>query len=187
MLRVTVIALCLVCLVAGCKKSSQNPVGLPQSQEDWTFPASSTKFSVTLIPSTTAPAVGEAFDVKVVLYNCPEVFGAALDIAYASDKVDISSLVDGPYLSPDTAAIAVSNIDPATGIAGFGLTYKAGSATAASSGTSGVLMKLKCRAKGSGSAPFTIVPQTLRIVRADGTPIPGFAAIALESDTIAVH
>jgi len=187
MKKVLFVGLGIVFLIAGCKKNGSNPVGPPQTGEDWTFPPGGNKFAVTLVASTSTPAVGSSFDVNVVLYNCSQVFGVSLKVGYAADKVHINEILTGPYLSPDTAAISISKIDSSFSTVSYGATFKAGSASAATTAQSGVLVKLKCTAKQAGSAPFTLAGQEMHIETSDGSPVPGFASIALENDTVAVQ
>ncbi|MGH9426092.1 MAG: hypothetical protein ACRD2L_07300, partial [Terriglobia bacterium] len=67
----------------------------------------------------------------------------------------------------------------------YGVSYTAGSERLASG--SGVVAKLKCKGKQSGSASFAINTQTLEIRRRDGTMLPNFVNLLKENITVTVR
>ena len=171
-------------LTIGCKKDEEQIIN-PPAQEDWTFPANSTKFSVTLYCEKQIVRVGETFDVKVILYNIPDVFGTALEVSYTSSTASIAQQLMGPHFTPSSSVLAVSRIEAAKNAASYGITYQNGS-NRISSG-SGVVVKFKCTATTSGNAQFTVNRQKLEIRKADGSLINNFASLQVENLTIVVQ
>ncbi len=174
----------LLTVLLGCGKSGNAPTQ-PTPTEDWSFPANGTKVGVTLYAPSQTVSAGGSFEVRFVCYNLTQVFGAATELAYSSDKVDILQVLGGPYLSPDTALVSINKIDPVGGLVSYGATFKAGSGRAGSG--SGVLFKLKCKATASGTAAFTVNVQKLSLQKSDGTPIPQFSTMGVENVNITVQ
>jgi hypothetical protein len=115
-------------------------------------------------------AVNEAFDVKVVLYNVTNAFGAALEIAYASDKVSVLSQLSGPtFFAPAANILTVPRTDTVNNRVSYGVTYRAGTNGVANG--SGVVVKLKCRGRAAGTAAFTVDPAKLEVRQSNGTLI----------------
>lgn len=150
-----------------CKKDDSGTNTPPTTQEDWTFPSDgATKLAVYSEKSTVA--VGETFDVKIILYNVTGIFGAATEISYSSDKVDVLDVLAGPVFTPAADYLMVKKIEANLNVVSFGITYKNG--TARSVTGSGIVLKLKCKGKAAGTATFTInAPPRSEARKADGT------------------
>jgi hypothetical protein len=170
--------------VLSCKKDDGGTTPPPTTSEDFSFPANATKFSATLYAPTQTVANGGTFDIRLVLYNITDAFGAAAEIAYSGDKVQITESVVGPAFTPSDAIISLRGPVNATTYA-FGVTYKAG--TNRTTTGSGVIVKLKCRAIASGAATFSITPAKLEIKKSDGTPITNFGTILIENASVTVQ
>jgi hypothetical protein len=177
--------LAFVVAASGCNKSDDGTQPPTTQNEDWNFPTNATKFSATLYTENTTVAVGAAFDVKVILYNVTDVFGAAFEIRYQADKAAITTGVAGPFFTPLTSAISVGPITSTLNKAGFGITYVSGS-NRTSSG-SGVIMKFKCQARAAGQAVFSFDPTKLEVKKADGTPIPNIGGLQIENLTVTIQ
>jgi hypothetical protein len=158
------LVLILVGFTVGCK---DNVTG-PQPTEDWTYPSSSTRDTVTVYCNKKSVTIGEEFDVKLVLYNIDDVFGIALEINYASDKSDVLSAIAGPFFPPDGVVALPPKIEPTSNRVSYGVTRQRGSTGITGSG---VVIKLKCKAKAKGSAMFVINTSKLEIRRSNGTLI----------------
>jgi hypothetical protein len=173
-------------LSLSCKSSDSgtNPTPTP-APEDWTFPANAVKFAVTAYTEKQSVAVGEAFDVKLVLYNISDAFGTAIEMTYASDKVDVLDLLSGPFFAPDSSLIGIKEVTASANRISYGVTYKAGSNK--TSNGSGVVFKLKCRGKASGSAPFIMNAQKLEVRKSDGNLIANFGSLSREDLTVVVQ
>jgi hypothetical protein len=154
-------------LVLGCSKSDNGSNPPPPTPEDWTFPSDTTTNSIKVFSEKSSVAVGEAFDVKVILYNVTGIFGAAAEIAYTSANATVSSVLAGPFFTPDANILTVSNINAGRNIASFGVTYRAGSNGLVTG--SGVVFKLKCVGTAAGTATFAINPTTLEVRKTDNT------------------
>jgi hypothetical protein len=166
----------------GCKKK-ENPI-TPEAKEDFNFPESS-RFALVLYSDQQTVKVGDAFDVKVILYNASDVFGIAMELQYPSDRILIEDIVTGPYFSPLNDALILCGTEADSGRVSYGITYKAG-VTKLSNG-SGIIYKLKCKAKSLGTATFTINSEKLEIDKSDGSPIQNFSQIVKENLSITVQ
>jgi hypothetical protein len=163
------ILLILIVFVMGCKKDEGVTNAPPPSQqEDWTYPASTTRDTVTAYCDKQSVAVGEEFDVRLVLYNVAEVFGVAIEINYTSDKSDVLSALAGPFFPSDSVIALSPKIEPDSNRVSYGVTRLRGSTSISGSG---VVIKLKCKGKVAGNATFSINPTKLEISKADGTLI----------------
>ncbi|MGD0339697.1 MAG: cohesin domain-containing protein [Bacteroidota bacterium] len=161
------IVLILTFFVVGCKKDEGVTNAPPPSQqEDWTYPAGTTRDTVTTYCDKQNVAVGEEFDVKLVLYNVAEVFGVAIEMNYASDKSDVLSALAGPFFPSDNVVSLSPKIEPDSNRISYGITRLRGSTSISGSG---VVIKLKCKGKAAGNATFAINPTKLEIRKADGT------------------
>ena len=161
------IVICVFALVSsGCRKDDSGTNPPPPPQEDWTFPQDSTT-NIKVFSEISSAAVGDAFDVKVILYNVTDVFGSAVELTYSSAHAQITSILAGPLFAPDTDILTVSHVDPGMNLASFGVTYRAGSGRSVTG--SGVLFKLKCKGTSPGTAVFTINPAALEIRKTDNT------------------
>jgi hypothetical protein len=161
------IFLILTAFVIGCKKgdSGTNPTP-PSQQEDWTYPASTTRDTITIYCDKQNVAVGEEFDVKLVLNNFSDVFGVAIEMDYASDKSYVLSALAGPFF-PNYQVVTLSpKIEPDSNRVSYGITRLRGSTSISGSG---VVIKLKCMGRAAGNATFSINSTKLEIRKADGT------------------
>ncbi len=175
----------LALTIFSCKKDDGGTIP-PPTTEDFTFPANSTKFSATLYTSTTSIANNGTFDIRFVLYNITSAFGAAAEITFSNDKVQITESVVGPAFGPAEAIISLRGPVPgAPNTYSFGVTYKAGSNLSLTG--SGVIVKLKCKATAAGTANFTITPAKLEIKKSDGTPISNFGTILIENASVVIN
>ncbi|HEY6952972.1 MAG TPA: cohesin domain-containing protein [Bacteroidota bacterium] len=170
-----------VVVLSGCGKKN-NPVSPPTVID---FPPD-TKFSVTLYSPAQSVSVGGTFEVRVVLYNVSNVFGAALSVSYPGAVVDVLGVTGGGTFLPAASVIDVSRIEPDSNRVSYAVSYE--NATTGSSSTgSGVLCRIQCRAKASGTAAFAINQSTLEIKTANGTLIPGFSNLLVENLSIGIH
>jgi hypothetical protein len=163
------IILIITALVVGCKKNDATtnpPPPPPASQEDWTYPASSTSDTVTVYCNKQNVAVGEEFEVKLVIYNVSDVFGMAIEMNYASDKSDVLSALAGPFFPSDSVVTLSPKIESNSNRVSYGVSRLRGSTSISGSG---ILIKLKCKGKTAGNATFSIDPTKLEIRKADGT------------------
>jgi hypothetical protein len=176
--NIFLIVLILTAFFAGCKKNSTEPTSTPG--EDWTFPASNTRDTVTVYCEKQTVAVGEEFDVKLVLYNVVDVFGVAIEIDYASDKCDVLNVLKGPFFPTESVIALPPKIEPESYRISYGVSRLRGSTSI--SGSS-VLIKLKCKGKAAGNATFSINPEKIEISKADGTLI----VRPIENLTVEVH
>jgi hypothetical protein len=187
----TNIVLCLLSLsfaFVSCKKDdggSQPPANACTSADDFSFPANSTKFAITLYSDCQTVSNGQEFSLKLVLYNVSDVFGAATEIILPTDKVEIVSAAAGTVFQPTTDIILVGGPVTGTNIYAYGATYKAG--TTSRTNGSGVLVKLRLRAKATGTAAITINPARLELRKSDGTPITNFSSIAVENISFTIQ
>ncbi len=171
----------LALVLGGCSKKS-NPVTPPFEGD---FPPSS-EFSVTLYSASSSVAVGDTFQVRVVLYNVSNVSGCAVRISYSSNLTDILTTAKGSSFFPSDSVVSISKIEPDSGRISFGIGYRGATAANAKSG-SGVVSILTCRAKTSGTCSFAIDPNTLEITSPDGTLIPNFGALLVENLSVVIH
>ena len=172
---VAIIALVLLGVLAGCSKD--NPVTPPPSTEDWTFPANGSKFAITLYSDQTTVAVGQTLEVKVLLYNVSNVFGAAVGLRMPSDTLAVTSVVTGPVFS-SANPLVLSVVDTVKHQVDYGITLRSGSMSAFSG--SGVLFKLKVRPVHAGPFTVSVIPATFALQDGSGNPITGFGSIVLE-------
>jgi hypothetical protein len=169
---------------AGC--SSDDGTGpTPTPQEDWSFPANATKVSVTPYAADSAVTVGGTFDLKLVIYNVNEVFGFSAQVTYPSATVEVLDALTGPHFSPSGDILVARQIEAANNRVSYGITFRRGTTTGKSG--SGVVFKLKCRGRAAGTATFEVVPSTLQILKADGTPVGNIGSLLLESRTVVVR
>jgi hypothetical protein len=174
----------LLGLAAGCS-SDEGTGPTPTPQEDWAFPASSTKFSFTAYTADSVYAVGTAFDVKLVLYNVNEVFGLSAEVAFTPSTVDVVEVLTGPHFSPAGDILTVTQLETSTSKVSLGITFRRGTTTGKSG--SGAVFKLKCRARTAGTASFLVTPGTFQILKADGTPVPNAGTLVLEGRTLTIR
>lgn len=177
--------LAVVCVVPSCKKDDGNNV-VDATQDEWIFPdaASTTRHGVTLYTSATGVKVGQVFDVQVILYGFSGAFGAAVELSFESSRIDVSELFTGPFLGPDSTLLVVKEIHPLTGQVAAGITQLKGSKT--SVGRNGVLVKLKCVARSSGTTSIRIIGQTLAIRNQSGSSLIQ-SNVSLENLTLTIQ
>jgi hypothetical protein len=186
MYKMLIAAMLFLTLLGGCKKSDTGPTGpSTPSTEDWSFPANSTKFSVTLYAPKQTVAVGETFEVRAVCYNVSSLFGAAVEIACQNGKAQVTQVISGPFFAPDSVLIGVAANDTTANLASYGVTFKAGSGKVTNG--SGALFKLRCKARVAGAAAFVINTSKLQLLKSDGTPIPNFGTLQVENSTVTVQ
>jgi hypothetical protein len=152
--------------------------------ETWTYPSNGVKFAATVYSSVSTVQNGSRFEVQVVYYNMTNVFGTAIELSFPNDKVSIRDVIAGPYIS-GSSALVLKKLDNAAGRISLGATFTAGSGNTATG--SGVVLKLKCRAKNTGSSPFTINTTKLQILQSDGSSIPNFNTLQIENLTIGIQ
>lgn len=182
--RIVYLLVALALVAAGCSKDDgTGPTPVPT--EDWSYPASATKFSFTAYSADSAVAVGATFDVKMVLYNVNEVFGLSAQVSYPSATVEVLDVLTGPHFSPSGDILTVKQIEASNNRVAYGITFRRGTSTGKSG--SGVVCKLKCRARAAGTATFAVNATTFQILKADGTPVPNAGTLVLESRTITVR
>jgi hypothetical protein len=144
-LTVLVFVLVLVGLMGCGEEASVQP---PPAVEDWTFPANASKFAVALYSTNSSVAVNGTSDIRVVMYNVSNVFGASIRISIPQDSLLVTDIIQGPVFGSASDALVVSQNEPTLKRASFGITLKAGS-TAAFSGSE-VLCKFKVQGKVAG-------------------------------------
>lgn len=152
---------------------------------DFSFPANATKFAVALYADCQTVSNGQEFSLKVVLYNVTDVFGFASEIILPTDKVDFVSAADGTAFQPSTDILRVGSIVSGTNKYACGATYTSLSSNRTNG--SGVVVKLRLRAKATGTAAFTINPARLELKRSDGTPVTNFGSILVENASITIQ
>jgi hypothetical protein len=152
--------------------------------ETWIYPSNGTKFAATVYSSASTVQNGSRFEVLVVYYNLTNVFGTALELSFPNDKVSIRDVAAGPYISGSSALI-LKKVDNTAGRVSLGATFTAGSGNTAAG--SGVVLKVKCRAKNAGSSPFTINASKLQILQPDGSSIPNFNTLQVENLTVGIQ
>lgn len=150
----------------------------PVVAEKWTYPSDGVKFAATVYSNVSTVQNGSRFEVLVVYYNMTNVFGTAIELKIPTDKVSIRNVVAGPYISGNSALI-LKKLESTTGRVSYGATFTANSGNTANG--SGVIFKLKCRAKNAGNISFTINSSKLQILQTDGMPIPNFNSIQIEN------
>lgn len=182
--RILYLLLALALVAAGCS-SDDGTEPTPVPTEDWSFPASATKFSFTAYTADSVFAVGATFDVKMVVYNVNELFGLSAQVSYPSGTVEVLDVLTGPHFSPSTDILTVKQIEASNNRVAYGVTFRRGTSTGKSG--SGVVCKLKCRARAAGTATFAVNVPTFQILKADGTPVPNAGTLVLESRTITVR
>lgn len=180
--RPIVFIVAFVLIVGGCSKKS-NPVTPPSSGVD--FPQD-VKFALTLYSPSISVAVGESFDVRVVLYNVSGVSGMALHVTYPAGNVDALSVTNGVTFFPPDSVISLSKIEADSGRIDFGVSYMNAASGISKSGT-GLICTFKCKAKASGTASFVVDQSTLQINSPSGTLIANFAALLVENLSITIH
>jgi hypothetical protein len=183
-IRSTLLLATILLLVAGCSDDSgTNPPGTPP--EDWTFTPDSTKFSATLVVAKDTMAAGEAFDVLLVLYNVPDVFGMSTEFTYTPNSIDVLDVIAGPHFSPAGNTLVVKNIEATASRVSFGVTFKRGTSTGVSG--SGAVMKLKCRGRAAGAAGVNFNVSRFEVVKADGTPVANFGTLQPEDVALIIR
>ncbi len=172
----------LILIGCGCTKRS-NPVTPPTSGGD--FPPD-TKFSLTLYSPSTSVAIGELFDVRVVLYNVAGVSGMALDVAYPSANVNVLGVTNGTTFFSSDSVISLSKIEADSGRVSFGVAYRYAASGISKSG-SGLICTFKCKAVAAGTASFIVDQNTLRVNTPSGTLIDNFATLLVENLSITIR
>lgn len=172
----------VIVLLFGFLSSCELPPGA--MPEDWNFPLS-TKFRVTLYGGPGSVAINEPFEVKLVFYNIDSVFSAAVEMHYPSDSIQIDDIIPGPHFTPEDDILIVKRTEPDSNRVSYGVSYKAGSGPVARS--SGVVMKLKCRGKQSGSASITINKEKLEIWKSDGMRVANLVSLRDSVENFTVH
>ena len=163
-----------------CKKSDGGTGPTPDPE----FPASS-KFAVTLYTPKTTLSVNETFDVKVVLYNVTDVFGAAVEMGYTAGKVQVNGTTLGAAAFASANVLTVSQIEPDSSRVSYGVTYKAGTSSGFTG--SGVMMTVQCKALAAGAASLTINPTKLELNKSDGNAISNFSSIIKENLALTIQ
>ena len=163
-------------------------------EEDWSFPTDPNKFAVTIYSGDestplTSVSIDEEFDIKVIFYNLTEVFGAAIELSYPSDKIEIIDGNDGILISPnyfneDDIVTPVRMVDSDFNRISCGICNRSGQSPI--SGSS-VVFKIKCKATSLGSASFAINESNTEIIQSNGDLIPGFASLDFEPETISIQ
>ena len=170
----------LAVLDVGCRKG---PTEVTVTGGD--FPPSS-KFSITLYAPKQSVAVGESFEIRVVLYNVTGVFGVATEIAYPSASVEVISVTRDASFSPSSKFVEVNMIQPDSNRVSAALAIQ-NTGSASSFSGSGVVWVLTCKAKIAGNAPFILSSQKLEIQSSDGTLISNFSSLLIENLSISIR
>ncbi len=170
-------------LLAGCS-GGKAPTGGTAAPGPWDYP-SSDKFALTLYSDRTSVAEGDSFDVKVVFYNVPSLFGAAFEIGYTGARAGAGRFIgNGAYLSSGGTVLSLNRVEPDSSKASAAFTHVRGGGTF---DDNGVIVKLRCKALRAGIARFTVRDSTLRMVKSDGTAIDGFASLRNEGLAITIR
>jgi hypothetical protein len=179
----TIFVVGMIILIAGGCSKKGNPVTpeVPANE----FPADA-KFSVTLYCPSPSVAVGESFEVRVVLYNVTNVSGMAITVTFPTGSIDVLGLTSGSTFFPPDSTISISNTEADSGRISYGVSYK-NTASGASKSGSGLICTVKCRATASGTASFVIDRNTLQIGTPDGTLIGNFATLLVENCSVTIH
>ena len=174
--------LCIVAFVQfiSCSKNDGGTGPKPDPE----FPAS-TKFAVTLYSPKTSLSVNETFDVKVVLYNVIDLFGATVEIGYASSKVQMTGTTLGTAAFAEANVLTVSRIEPDSSRASYGVTYKAGTSSGFSG--SGVMVTFHCKALAAGADTLKINPTKLELKKSDGNAITNFSSFLKENLALTIQ
>jgi len=181
---ITLLAVIGMILITGCKKDSVSPPSV--AEEDYSFPASA-KFAVTLYSNQTNYKVGDNFDVKIVFYNLQDVFGAAVEFLFDSSFIQItdsSKILLGPYFKTGDSTLSLRNVEQ-SGRASIAISYIKGSGLTSSG--SGVVVKLRCKARKNGSTTFSINGNKLEIRKSDGSYINNFSGLLKENFTVSIQ
>ena len=173
-------ALVFILVLAGCKSSPTQPT----QTDPWSFPASS-KFAVTLYTDKSTISVGQTTDIKLVLYDVTNVFGAAIELRLPLDSLEVIQVVQNPNILDGANALVLSKVDSTQGKVSYGVTLKAGS-NATFTG-SAVVCKATVKGLIAGPVNVRITPGMLSLVKSDGQPITNFASIAIENLALTVN
>ena len=176
-------------LISGCGEDSViDPDGDGNDPEEifdeWSFPVNY-NFEVSLYSDVDTVAVADTFDVKIVFYNIRDVLGMGLVISYDSDLIEISSVIPGPYFSPESLVIALSLIEPDINRISYGASFIRGSQLTVSN--SGIVAKLRCVAKKNGLAKFSIIPGKYEIIGIDGKLVSNFRSLTISNSSVIVE
>jgi hypothetical protein len=169
-----VLAILVLVIDSSCKKDDGGTGPTPDPE----FPSSS-KFAVTLYTAKSTLSVNESFDVKAVLYNVTNVFGAALEVGYPSAKIQVLGTTAGTAFFPAANVLTISQVEADSQRVGYGVTYKAGTSTGSSG--SGIVVTFQCKALATGAVTLTINASKLELKKSDGNPITGFSGILKEN------
>jgi len=123
------------------------------------------------------------FEVKVIFYNLNSIFGATLEINYPGDKIEITDIISGNYFPSDTSVLILKKIE--NNRISYGISSKMNIGKTLSG--SGVICKLKCKAKQSGSISFTINTQKLDIRKLDGSLYPNISDLQIDNLNLSVQ
>lgn len=175
----------IITLVGSMGCGEDSTVQPTPAVEDWTFLADSSKFAVALYSTKSSVTVNGTSDVRVVLYNVSNVFGASIRITIPQDSLLVTDIVQGPVFGSSSDALVVSQNEPTLDRASFGITLKAGSAAAFSG--SGVICKFKVQGKVAGPVNIRIDQQTLELRTSSGQMVSGFTNLALENLLLTVQ
>ena len=182
----------LLAVSMGCSKGGKTNNG-PNPPGAWDFPANATKHAITLYTDKAHYAVGDTFDVKVVLYNVADVFGTALAVNYPHADMQPVGYASGLIFSENPALflsasnhLVVAGADTASAAepdtVSYGFSYLRGGPERINGST--VLMKFRFKVKAAGTVTFTIDDTQLAINDENGAPISGFDTMLRESATV---
>lgn len=168
-MRVLILCLALALVGAGCDGNTIVQPPNPADLEDWSFPIDTSKVALTAMAPDTG-YVGQSFDVKIVVYNVPQLFGAAADVQYERDRVRVESVIIGPLFGSSKNTLGVAFVDSARGIVQVASTLRSGAPSP--SRATGVLCKLRCRALRTGLTRFRLDGNVI-LKTATGTDVTG--------------
>lgn len=174
-------------LISGCGEDSvidPDGGGTDEPEDEWSFPVNY-NFEVSLYSDVDTVAVADTFDVKIVFYNIRGVFGMGLEISYDSDLIEISSVIPGPYFSPESLVIALTMIESNINRVNYGASFIKESQQTVS--ISGIVAKLRCVAKKSGLAKFSIIPGKYEIIGIDGKLVSNFRSLTISNSSVIVE
>jgi len=171
--------------VVGCGSDSSVDPAPPPTVDEWAFPASTSKFAVSLYSTASTVALNGTSDVRVVLYNVTSLFGAAIEITVPQDSLEVTEVVQGKVFPTTSDVLIVSQIDATNKKVSYGITLKAGNTTTFSG--SNVVFKMKVKGKIAGPVNVRVNRSALELKNSAGQPITNFASIGVENLALTVQ